>query len=141
MPFKAWFPDWWITTNHSKIKRSTMVGKINHGGLIMPDFEIINKSLKADWVKRFLTPETQAWKTIPLSLLQAVGGFLLFKCNFSLNALPDLPVLPQFYKDVLCLGRNCYPYSQDETRNKRRDLVEKSTYNNWRKICLLKRMV
>ena len=59
----------------------------------MPDFEIINKSLKAGWVKR-------SWKTIPLSLLQAVGGSLLFKCNFSLKTLPDLPFLPQFYKDV-----------------------------------------
>ena len=67
----------------------------------MPDFEIINKSLKAGWVKRFLTPGTQSWKTIPLSLLQAVGGSLLFKCNFSLKTLPDLPFLPQFYKDVL----------------------------------------
>ena len=51
-----------------------MVGKIKHGGLNMPDFEIINKSLKAGWVKRYLTP-----KTIPLSLAQAVGGSLLFK--------------------------------------------------------------
>ena len=38
--------------NHKppKIKRSTMIGKIKHGGLNMPDFEIINKSLKAGWV-------------------------------------------------------------------------------------------
>ena len=66
----------------------------------MPDFEIINKYLKAGWVKRFLTPESQSWKTIPLSLLLAVGGSLLFK-YFSLKTLPDLPFLPQFYKDVL----------------------------------------
>ena len=78
-----------------------MVGKIKHGGLNMPDFEITNKSLKAGWVERFLTPETQSWKTIPLSLLQAVGGSLLFKCNFSLIALTDLQLPPQFYKDVL----------------------------------------
>ena len=78
-----------------------MVGKIKHVGLNMPDFEIINKSLKAGWVKRFLTTETQSWKTIPLSLLQAIGGSLLFQCNFLLKALPDLPLLPQFYKDVL----------------------------------------
>ena len=69
--------------NHKppKIKRSTMVGKIKHGGLNMPDFKIINKSLKAGWVKRFLTPETQSWKTIPLSLLQPVGSSLLFIIN------------------------------------------------------------
>ena len=46
--------------NHKapKVKRLTMIGKIKHGGLNMPDFEIMNKSLKAGWVKRFLTPET-----------------------------------------------------------------------------------
>ena len=39
---------------------------------------------------------------------------------------------------IKCLGRNCYPYSQDEKRNKRRDLGEQSPYYNWRKICPIK---
>jgi len=45
--------------NHKppKIKRSTTIGKIKRGGLNVPDFEIINKSLKASWVKRFVAPE------------------------------------------------------------------------------------
>ena len=52
-------------------------------------------------LKRFLAPETQSWKTIPLSILQPVSGPLLFKCNFVLKALPDFPLLQQFYKDIL----------------------------------------
>ena len=63
--------------------------------------EIVNKSLKASWVKRFLAPETQSWKTIPLSILQPDSGPLLFKCNFVLKALPDFPLLQQFCKDIL----------------------------------------
>ena len=51
-----------------KIKHSTMIGKIKDGGLNMPDFKIINKSLKAGWVKRFLNPQTQSWKKIPVDL-------------------------------------------------------------------------
>ena len=47
---------------------STMIGKIKDGGLNMPNFKIINKSLKAGWVKRFLNPQTQSWK-IPFDLL------------------------------------------------------------------------
>ena len=39
-----------------KIKHSTMIGKIKDGVLNIPDFKIINKSLKAGWVKRFLNP-------------------------------------------------------------------------------------
>lgn len=33
-----------------KIKRSTMIGRIKDGGLSMPDFDTIDKSLKAGWV-------------------------------------------------------------------------------------------
>lgn len=40
-----------------------MIGKIKDGGLNMPDFKIINKTLKAGGVKRFLNPQTQSWKT------------------------------------------------------------------------------
>ena len=73
--------------NHKlpKIKHSTMIGKIKDGGLNMPDFKIINKSLKAGWVKRFLNPQTQSWKKIPFDLLHHVGGPLLFECNFSIK--------------------------------------------------------
>ena len=88
--------------NHKppKIKRSTMIGRIKDGRPSMPDFDIINKSLKAGWVKRLLDPQVQSWKTIPFSLLDSVGGPLLFKCNFSLRTLPELPLLPLFYRDV-----------------------------------------
>ena len=67
----------------------------------MPDFKIINKYLKADWVKRFLNPQTQSWKKIPFDLLHHVGGPLLFEYNFSIKTLPELPFLPLFYRDVL----------------------------------------
>ena len=67
----------------------------------MPDFDIIDKSLKAGWVKRLLDPQAQSWKTIPFSLLDSVGGPLLFKCNYSLRTLPELSFLPLFYRDVL----------------------------------------
>ena len=67
----------------------------------MPDFDKIDKSLKAGRVKLLLDPQLQSWKTIPFSLLDSVGGPLLFKCNFSLRTLPKLPLLPLFYRNVL----------------------------------------
>ena len=67
----------------------------------MPDFDIIDKSLKAGWVKRLLEPQSQSWKTIPFSLLDSVGGPLLFKCSFSLRPFSEIPLLPLFYRDVL----------------------------------------
>ena len=89
--------------NHKppKIKRPTMIGRIKDGGLSMPDFDIIDKSLKAGWVKRLLNPQAQSWKTVQFNLLDSAGGPLLFKCNFSFRTLPELPLLPLFYRDVL----------------------------------------
>ena len=77
-----------------------MIGTIKDGGLSMPDFDIIDKSLKAGWVKRLLDPQEKSWKTIPFSLLDSVGGPLLFKCNYSLRTLPELLLLPLIYRDV-----------------------------------------
>ena len=67
----------------------------------MPDFDIIDKSLKAGWVKRLLESQSQSWKTMPFSLLDSVGGPLLLKCNFSLRTFSELSLLPLFYRDVL----------------------------------------
>ena len=78
-----------------------MIGKIKDGGLNMPDFKIINKSLKAAWVKRFLNPQTQSWKKLQFDLLHHVAGPLLFEYNFSIKTLPELSFLPLFYRDVL----------------------------------------
>jgi len=93
-----------------------MIGEIKDGGLNMPDFEIINKSLKADWVKRFLNPQTQSWKTIPLDLLHYVGGPLLFERNFSLKTLPELSFLPLFYRDVLNAWEEIIMYTPTTTK-------------------------
>ena len=74
--------------NHKppKIKRSTMIGRIKDGGLSMPDFDIIGKSLKAGWVKRLLGPQAQSWKTTPFSILHSVGGHMR-KCNHACSLL------------------------------------------------------
>ena len=84
-----------------KIKKTTMIGERKEGGLGMPDFDIINKSLKAAWVKRLSAPEYAMWKSLPLDYLRDIGGKLIFDCNFSLKTLPQLSCLPLFYKDVL----------------------------------------
>ena len=78
-----------------------MIGRIKDGGLSIPDFDIIHKSLRAGWVKRLLEPQAQSWKTIPFSLLDCVGGPLLFECHFSKRTLPEVHLLPLFYRDVL----------------------------------------
>ena len=84
-----------------KIKKTMMIGERKEGGLGMPDFDIINKSLKAAWVKRLSAPEYAMWKSLPLDYLRDIGGKLLFDCNFSVKTLLQLSCLPLFYKDML----------------------------------------
>ena len=50
-----------LNLNHKppKIKSSTMIERINDGGLSMPDFDKKDKSLKAGWVKLLLDPQLQ----------------------------------------------------------------------------------
>ena len=58
-----------------------MIGERKEGGLGMPDFDIINKSLKAAWVKRLSAPDCARWKSLPLDYLRDIGGKLIFDCN------------------------------------------------------------
>ena len=61
-----------------KIKHKTMIGPKELGGLDLPDFDIINDSLKVTWVKRLNdSTETSIWSQIPLYYLQDVGGLFI----------------------------------------------------------------
>ena len=62
----------------------------------MPDFDIINKSLKAAWAERISVPDYAMWKLLPLEFLRDVGRECIFYCNFSLETLPHLFGLPLF---------------------------------------------
>ena len=108
--------------NHKnpKIKKTTMIGEKKEGGLGMPDFDIINKSLKAAWVKRLSVPECATWKSLPLEYLRDVGGEFIFSCNFSLKTLPRLSGLPLFYKNMLNAWQRIVghtPVSKNEVEN------------------------
>ena len=73
----------------AKIKQSTLIGPKNKGGLQYPHFDIINRGLKKAWVKRLADSQqsNSSWKRIPSKILQAFGGFFLFKCNYDTKAL------------------------------------------------------
>ena len=78
-----------------------MIGPKELGGLDLPDFDIINDSLKVTWVKRLNdSTETSIWSHIPLYYLQDVGGLFHLQCNIDLKLLKtDIPI--DFYKEAL----------------------------------------
>ena len=85
----------------AKTAHKTMIGPKELGGLDLPDFDIINDSLKVTWVKCLSdSTETSIWSHIPLYYLQDVGGLSLLQCNFDLKLLKtDKPI--DFYKEAL----------------------------------------
>ena len=68
----------------------------------MPDFQIINETIKVVWVRRLSDSNGIAsWSHISLYYLQPVDGLFLLQCNFDLKLLKvDIPI--DFYKEALC---------------------------------------
>ena len=83
-----------------KIKRDTLIGAKEKGGLDLPEYEIITKSLLCAWVKRMQDGANEDWMIIPSWYLKNVGGPLIFDCSYDLSLL-ELKNIPAFYIDIL----------------------------------------
>ena len=83
-----------------KIKRDTLIGPKDKGGLELPDYEIVTKSLQRAWVKRIKEGIRKEWMEIPSFYLENVGGPFIFDCDYDLHLL-NLSNMPDFYIDVL----------------------------------------
>ena len=85
----------------AKIKKNTIIGERENGGLGMIDFSLMNKALKCIWIKRFSLNENSAWTVIPNEATSHLGGIaFLSTCNCSHSDL-NLKELPLFYKRML----------------------------------------
>ena len=65
-----------------KVKRQTIVLPVDKGGLNMVDFSIVDKSLKAAWVKHFYEADGSKWCSVLASVTAQYGGRFIFECNF-----------------------------------------------------------
>ena len=83
-----------------KVKRDTLIGPKERGGLDLPEFETISKSLQSAWVQRMKNGVDDQWMLIPLFYLKNVGGPFIFDCDYDVKFL-GLNNLPIFYADVL----------------------------------------
>ena len=69
-----------------QIKKTTLIGDREKGGLNMIQFTSMNKSLKSSWVKRFKDDRDAPWKVIPNYLVSHLGGVnFLLDCNTDLK--------------------------------------------------------
>ena len=61
-----------------KIKRKTLIRPIPYGGLNMVDFNMVEKSIKASWVKRLANNSNSNRKATFLEATKSIGGSLIF---------------------------------------------------------------
>ena len=83
-----------------KMKKATLIGEKQDGGLKAPDFTAIDKALKLIWIKRFLDESDAEWKLIPMEIFDRYGGKLLLQSRYSIKLL-SLDNLPSFYTRML----------------------------------------
>jgi len=84
----------------ANIKKRTIGGTLEEGGLNMVSFKHIDKALKLAWVKRLLDRKETLWKVIPENTLLGYGGLFLFSCDFDMMFLQTTGV-PPFYEKIM----------------------------------------
>ena len=86
-----------------KVKRNTIIGRYEVGGLRMVDIRSYFCSLKAAWVQRLAIGEIVNWKVIPHKYFNGIGtNWLIFMTNND-NSIKHkyFKDIPGFYKEVL----------------------------------------
>ena len=87
-----------IWDNKERIKRKTLIGKIENGGAGMTDIESHFNALKASWVNR-IKNNPSAWGIIGANIIHQFGSCdLLLKIND--YDIKYLKTLPPFYTEV-----------------------------------------
>ena len=66
----------------------------------MVDFVLMEKSLKAAWVKRLCQAGDSKWCAAFFSFTAHLGGTFLFECNFDIHDLNLSLKFPLFYKEI-----------------------------------------
>lgn len=90
-----------------KVKRKSIYGDINSGGLKMTDLQMMIKSLKLTWISRLMSGVHKPWKRYIQSKLEIVGGADLFlRSNFDMTKQENLYNISNFYKDIFCYWQN-----------------------------------
>ena len=88
-----------------KIKRTTLIGQKESGGIEMCDTTSFFKSLKLKWVKYLLNNDNANWKVLPSFYLSKLGeNFLIFHSNLdhlkNIESFNKLNI-PAFYRDIV----------------------------------------
>ena len=98
-----------LWNNHDRIKRNTMIGPIEKGGLEMIDVFCYDEALKCSWIKRLL--DTNHNTNIADILIQEkfnLSKEQFLKLNFNkVEAFPQVKAFPTFWQTVFLSFNKC----------------------------------
>ena len=94
-----------IWKGKDKVKRLSLVGDIDKGGLKAPHVESVIKCQRIICCKKFADDIQSNWKIILSHYLKNVGSKLLLRCAFDLKKLPIN--LPTYYEECLQCFAKC----------------------------------
>ena len=90
----------------------------------MVSFEMLNKSLKAAWVKRISKtgPDDNNWKSAFLKATKAIGDSLTLHCYYNPKNIIKLD-LSQFYKNVLEIWQEIQSHEPKEANDIKKEII------------------
>lgn len=97
-----------IWNKHDRIKRNTLIGKIEEGGIGVIDIELKLKALKASWVNRL--SESCLINEVINAYLKRVNLNLNYILSTTERNMEDFTVInhiPKFYQEIFCCFNSC----------------------------------
>ena len=91
-----------IWNHRDRIKRNTLIGNVNQGGLGMIDIESQFEAIKAAWVQRIIS-DNGHWSFLPKYYLNKLGeNFEFLTMSFNrYKMFPYMKTIPLFYQEVI----------------------------------------
>ena len=83
------------------VKRSTLIGNIDEGGLKMPDTKSMFKALQIKSIQRYNNVSLAPWKLILKKYISPYGGNMIFHSNVKFSQVNKWNNIPLFYRKVL----------------------------------------
>ena len=80
----------------AKIKKKTLIGQYEQGGLKAPHFRAMVNAQRAFWIKKYINCHDALWKTILDYNLKDYGGTFLCYCNYNADEIGNIS---SFYQD------------------------------------------
>ena len=111
-----------------KVKRQTIVLPVDKGGLNMVDFTILDKFLKAAWVKRFCKADGSKWCSAFSSITAQHGGRFIFECNFDTRDLNLTSRVSSFCRDILTVWQELHSKNPSTTMEYLHETIWKNRF-------------